>query len=159
MIALDTAKLPAGQIRRIELLCVWGRALAHAVGYTAETARPLGCAWASRYTDPRGRQPRGGFPFAGYLFDRFEEREQIGFTAHGQVFWAADYERIKSRIGPAHDELLALAGDVLEREPIGKLDTTMRGAEVLHARLMAKGVAAARFHRIRIALVLDALRK
>ncbi len=160
MITASTVpNLPAGVVRRIDLLVVWGRAIAHAVGYTNETARPLGLAYASRLTDPRARQPRAGFPFAGYLFERFEQGEQIGFTAHGPVRWAADYDEVKKRIGPQHDELLALAADVLEGQPMGKLDRSCRGAEVLHQRLSAIGVAASSYHRIRIALVLDALRR
>ena len=151
---------PGGiRITRLDILTLWGRALAHTVGYTAEIARPLGVAWAYRRTDPRNRQPPEGLAFGGYVFERFEAADgQLGFTSHGAVRWPGDYEAAKARIGPSHDELLALAMEALQRYSITKLDGTKLGAELLHRRLLGAGIDAARFHRIGAATLLQAMR-
>ena len=143
-------------LRRYDLLVVWGRAIAHAVGYNGDQARALGVAWAARRVDARGRQPRSGLRFAGHVFERFEALGQVGYTAHGRVHWPAEYDETKARIGRQHDELLAVFGDVLATQPIVKLDETLAGAELLTRRLLAAGVSTG-YHRIGIARVLAAI--
>lgn len=154
-------------ITRLDLFTLWGRALAHAVGYTAAEAKPLALAWAWRRTDLHGRQPREGFTFGGYVFERFERPAfgrgvELGFTAHGAVRWASSYDATRLRIGEAkHDELLERAAAILYGESIERLDRTTRAATILNTKLNAIGVAADRvgFRAVRIDRVLVALRE
>ena len=146
-------------ISRLDFYTVWGRAVAHAVGYATDDARALGLAWAYRRTDPSRREPRsGGFPFAGYRLHRSQRADGVvGFTAHGAVRWSDQYAAVRDRIGPdQHDTLLADASELLYVQPIDQLDRTLLAAELLHRRLGSIGIGepfrTIRFDRARAAM-------
>lgn len=138
-----TATATIVTLGRLDFYTVWGRAVAHAVGYATAEARALGLAWAYRRTDPHRREPRsGGFPFAGYRLHRSERSDGVvGFTAHGAVRWSDDYAAVRDRIGAdQHDALLADASELLYVQPIEQLDRTMLAAELLHRQLGRIGI-------------------
>jgi hypothetical protein len=129
-------------ITRTDLYCVFGRALAHTVGYTKGQAKAIACAWQMRRLDPKRREAHDGpFLFAGHRFVVYERNRQptefddalteTGYGAFGPPSWPGSYDAVQQRIGAAHDGLLQSSMAVLERHPIELLDQTILGARVL----------------------------
>lgn len=109
------------------LAAVWMRAVANSCGYTPETAKPLGLAYAlARRFPTRYEKERleGGLAFAGLKF--LEPREgQI--VVNGESYRACNYDR---RVVPEfakphqHHTLLYVAADSAELFPIETADQT-----------------------------------
>ena len=115
----------AARIHRWPLAAVWMRAVANACGYTPETAKPLGLAYATARRRPREyeREAVESLPFAGLWFLELDDRVYLG----GESIRALNYDCQVIGEFPdeiTHHKLFYAAVDAAESWSLEKLDQT-----------------------------------